>query len=151
MSEPTPTAADLPPDDPGAAADLREWAAALKHDLGKYVAWRSANLPDAAWTGALDDLAAASLRADILATRDVGGAHESAWALFDRLTQPWPRPWPRELEAVAVAVGVLRGHGPGLAADDRAAIAAARADIRAAQQTIRAELASLHRRLMREA
>jgi hypothetical protein len=151
VSEPTPTAADLPPDDPGAATDMREWAAALKHDLGKYVAWRSANLSDAAWSGALDDLAAASLRADILATREVGGTQESAWALFDRLTQPWPRPWPRELEAVAAAVDLLRGYGAVLVADDRAAIAAARGDIRSAQQTIRAELASLHRRLMREA
>lgn len=150
MSDPTPTAADRPTDDAGDGADLREWAASLKHDLGKYVAWRCANLPEAAWTGALDDLTATSIRADVLATRDVGGEHESAWALFDRLTQPWPRPWPRELEAVAAAVAVLRTHAAGLAADDRAAIAAARPDIRAAQQTIRAELASLHRRLVRE-
>jgi len=148
VSDPTPTAVDLSPDDAG--ADLRECAAALKHDLGKYVAWRSANLPESAWTGALDDVAAASIRADVLATRDVAGAHEPAWELFDRLTQPWPRPWPPELEAVAASVAVLRSHAAGLADDDRAAIAAARTDIRAAQQTIRAELASLHRRLLRE-
>jgi len=130
---------------------LREWAATLKHDLGKYVAWRSANLDDAAWSGALDELTATSIRDDILATRDVGGQCESAWALFERLTRPWPRPWPAELDAVQAAVASLRELAAPLQADDRTAIAAARERIRSAQSTIRTELAALHRRLMREA
>lgn len=142
MSDPS---ADIPKD------LLREWAATLKHDLGKYVAWRSANLADAAWTGALDELTATSIRDDILATRDSGGRRESAWTLFDRLTQPWPRPWPAELDAVQVAVAVLRELATPLEADDRAVIATSRERIRAAQTTIRTELAALHRRLMREA
>lgn len=141
MSEPS---ADIPKD------LLREWAATLKHDLGKYVAWRSANLADSAWTGVLDELTATSIRDDILATRDSGGRRESAWMLFDRLTQPWPQPWPHELVAVGDAVAKLRELAPVLEADDRAAIAAARERIRAAQSTIRAELAALHRRLVRE-
>lgn len=139
------SAADIPKD------VQREWAATLKHDLGKYVAWRSANLSDAAWSGALDELAATSIRDDLLATRDSGGVRESAWALFDRLTQSWPRPWPAELDAVQAAVASLRELAEPLQADDRAAIAAARERIRSAQTTIRTELAALHRRLMREA
>jgi hypothetical protein len=129
---------------------LREWAATLKHDLGKYVAWRSANLSDSAWSGALDELAATSIRDDILATRDAGGRREPAWELFDRLAQPWPRPWPAELEAVQAAVAALRELAAPLQADDRPAIAAARDRIRTAQSTIRTELAALHRRLTRE-
>lgn len=142
MSDPS---ADIPKD------LLREWAATLKHDLGKYVAWRSANLGDDAWSGALDDLAATSIRDDILATRDMGGLREPAWALFERLTQPWPRPWPAELDAVRAAVESLRELAVPLQEDDRVAIAAARDRIRTAQSTIRTELAALHRRLMREA
>lgn len=139
-----------PPADPS-SEQLREWAATLKHDLGKYVAWRSANLPEAAWAGVLDDLTAQSIRADILATREGSGGVEAAWSLFERLTTPWPRPWPAELQAVAAAVAVLRDLSDVLGADDRAAIATARASIRAAQSTIRTELAALHRRLGREA
>lgn len=130
---------------------LREWAAALKHDLGKYVAWRSANLPDAAWTGALDELTAQSIRADILATREGADGVEPAWSLFDRLTTRWPHPWPAELQAVAAAVAVLRDLSAVLGDNDRAALASARSSIHAAQSTIRAELAALHRRLGREA
>ena len=42
----------------------RERAAALKHDLGKYVAWRSANLPESAWSGELDATTRDALQAD---------------------------------------------------------------------------------------
>ena len=131
--------------------ELRELAAALKHDLGKYVAWRSVNLPEASWTGDLDELAAQSIRADLLATHQREGHPESAWALFDRLIGPWPRPWPAELEATALAVATLRELAVPLGSDDRVVIAAARGAIRKAQATIRAELAALGRRLGREA
>jgi hypothetical protein len=144
VADPIPPAAQRP------VEELRERAAALKHDLGKYVAWRSANLPESAWTGPIDESTLQSIRADVLATRSGPGEPEPAWALFERLAQPWPQPWPPELVAVAAAVTSLRKHASALATEDRDAIAAARGAIRSAQHAIRGELAALYRRLMRE-
>lgn len=145
MSDPSHVASAPPP------GELRQWAATLKHDLGKYVAWRSANLPETSWSGEIDDLTVASIRADVLATREHDGRSDPAWAVFEERTRDWPAPWPRELEVVASAVAALRELAPVIAGDDRAALAAARPAIRAAQSTIRAELAALGRRLVQEA
>jgi hypothetical protein len=131
-----------------AVADFPEQVAALKHDLGKYVAWMSANLGDEHWEGPVRDELIEALRRDILRTRSAGGAAEAAWELWSRLTAGMPRPLPApELVEVEAAVEVLRAHGPALVRGDRDAIAAARAPIRAAQRTIRAALQQLHRRL----
>lgn len=126
---------------------LRELAAALKHDLGKYVAWRSVNLSEEAWVGALDDATFEALRGDLMATRATAAGDESAWALFDRLAREWPRPWPAQLEAVAFAIDGLRGLQPAFEADARDDIAALRPQIRAAQASIRTQLAALVRSL----
>lgn len=132
-----------------AVADFPEQVAALKHDLGKYVAWMSANLGDDHWHGPVRDELIEALRRDILRTRSGGGgAVESAWEVWSRLSAGWPRPLPApELVEVEAAVEVLRAHGPALASGDRDALATGRAEIRAAQQTIRAALQQLHRRL----
>src|SRR5690606_36796379 len=80
--------------DAGSVADgpdsLLETVAALKHDLGKYVAWTSANLADEAWSAPVGDELVGALRADILETRKAkDGSHEAAcevWSRFgDRL------------------------------------------------------------------
>jgi len=142
MSEPSASEPQL--------EDLRAWSAALKHDVGKSVAWRSANLPESAWQGELDAPTAAALRADLLATHIHAGREEAVWSVFDRLAAPWPRPWPAELEATAVAVAMLQTLAAAFASGDRTELAAARPRIREAQSTIRAELAALHRRLLRE-
>jgi hypothetical protein len=126
---------------------LRELAAALKHDLGKYVAWRSINLPEQAWAGPLDDTTFEALRCDLMATRAAASGDESAWALFDRLAADWPRPWPAALMAVATAIDGLRGLQRAFEADARDDIAAARPQIRAAQASIRTQLAALVRSL----
>ena len=126
--------------------DDRERAAALKHDLGKYVAWRSANLPESAWSGPLDATTRESLQADILRTRSVGDVHEPAWAIFERLAGAWPKPWPAELDRVAAALAILRAHAEALASDG----AVPHAELHQAQLLIRSELASLVRRLARE-
>jgi len=127
------------------SAELAEWVAALKHDLAKYVAWRSANYPDAAWDEPMSDEFAAALREDVLRTKGAS----SAWQVWDRaaagLRGPLPHP---ELVAVAGAVEVLRGHESALRGPDPA-LAAARGEIRDAQQTIRSQLRDLHRRLAR--
>jgi len=128
----------------------RELAAALKHDLGKYVAWRSANLGDAAWRAPVEPSTLEALQADVLRTRTAASGDEPAWALFERLARDWPRPWPAELDAVERAVAVLHGHEHALETGDARALSPALADIRAAQQTIRSELAALVRRLARE-
>lgn len=132
-------------------AELVEQVAALKHDLGKYVAWMSANLGDDHWHGPLRDELLGALTRDLLRTRSTeGGGHESAWAVWQRFAGAWPRPLPEpELVTVEAAVEVLRSFEPALRAGDRAAIASARPAIRAAQQTIRGELQQLSRRLQR--
>lgn len=125
--------------------ELRELVAALKHDLAKYVAWRTANYPDDAWDGALQPDFVQSLQADILRTK----GDLSAWQVWDEasaaLGQPLPHP---ELEAVAAAVDVLRGHETALRSGNQA-LADARAAIRDAQTTIRSQLRDLHRTLAR--
>lgn len=133
-----------------AGEDLLELVAALKHDLGKYVAWTSANLDDASWEGPLADELVDALRADLLETRKHGERREAAWEVWRGFEADLPEPLEPELEKVRSAVGELERVGPALAADDRPAIAAERATIRAAQQDIRAQLRSLHRRLLRE-
>lgn len=128
----------------------RELAAALKHDLGKYVAWRSANLPESAWQGEPSPDTVAALQADILRTRSAPVGDEPAWGLFERHVGAWPRPWPDELVAVERAIATLRTHADALLAGDARALAPALPELRAAQSTIRSELAALVRRLARE-
>jgi hypothetical protein len=131
--------------------ELVEQVAALKHDLGKYVAWMSANLGDDHWHGPLRDELFDALTRDLLRTRSTAdGEHESAWDVWQRFAAGWPSPLPEpELVTVEAAVAVLRSFEPALRAGDRAAIASARPAIRAAQQTIRSELQQLSRRLQR--
>lgn len=132
-------------------SELLEQVAALKHDLGKYVAWTSANLEDEVWEGPLADELVSALRADLLETRKHGDRREAAWEVWHAYAGALPRPLEPELERVAAAVAELEGVGPALRADDRPAIAEARGRIRAAQQSIRRQLLDLHRRLLRSA
>jgi hypothetical protein len=142
-----PTVSSRSPQDPV----LRECVAALKHDLGKYVAWRSVNLPEEAWTGPPDDALVDALCADVLATRRTAAGDEAAWDVFANHTCALPRPWPApELAAVERAVEALRTCEPALRERDRDRLADLRGVIRGAQGTIRAELAALHRRLAKE-
>lgn len=128
---------------------MQERAAALKHDLGKYVAWRSANFDDPAWSGPLDDALMEALRDDLLRTRQRPGGDQAAWEVWSALTADLPQPLREpELHAVAAAVAVLRAHEVALRAGDRAALAVARPAIRKAQADIRTALRDLHRRLM---
>lgn len=126
-----------------------ERVAALKHDLGKYVAWMSANLGDDHWQGPISDELFEALRRDLLRTRTAAdGAPEAAWEVWARLSVDWPRPPPApELVQVEASVAALRAVEPALRSGDRAAVAAARPAIRSAQQAIRAALQQLHRRL----
>jgi hypothetical protein len=130
-------------------AAMQERAAALKHDLGKYVAWRSANFDDAAWTGPLDDALIEALQADLLRTRERSDGDQAAWEVWAAHTRDLPQPLPEpELRAVAAAVAILHAHEPALRAADRSALAGARPAIRGAQAEIRAALRDLHRRLL---
>ena len=128
--------------------DLRERVAALKHDLGKYVAWMSANLDEELWDGPVQTLLVEALQRDILATMTRNGRDEPAWVVWARLTSDLPRPFPApELDAVARAVERLESAGAPLRRGDRQALASLRHDIRAAQGEIRTNLARLHQRL----
>lgn len=124
---------------------MRERVAALKHDLAKYVAWRSANFDEAAWTGPLTIDFTDALRADVLRTR----GDEPAWIVWRRFATEAPEAL-REPELVAVgeAVAELEALEPALH-EGGDVLAAARPRIRAAQQRIRTELADLTRRLAR--
>lgn len=130
---------------------LRELVASLKHDLGKYVAWRSANLDDEAWRGPVTPLLVECLRADVLATRSGKEGDRPAWQVFAEAVATLPRPLPEpELREVEAAVDRLRRAGPVLLIGNDVAIASVRADVRNAQGIIRRRLADLHRRLMAE-
>lgn len=130
--------------------DLIEIVAALKHDLGKYSSWMSANLSDEEWGGPLSDALVDALRRDLLRTRTRrDGTPESAWGVWDRLRLELPSPLPApELEAVEAAVEVLRGAERALR-EDREALSALRPSLRGAQREVRGELLRLHRRLLR--
>lgn len=130
--------------------DLIEIVAALKHDLGKYSSWMSANLGDDEWEGSLSDTLVDALRRDLLRTRTRrDGTPESAWEVWERLRGELPSPLPApELEAVEAAVEVLRGAEPALR-EDREALSALRPSLRRAQREVRGELLRLHRRLLR--
>lgn len=138
----------------GAEESLLERVAALKHDLGKYVAWTSANLDDAHWSGPLGDELLAALRSDLLETRKVGERCEPAWEVWRShragLCQASKPELGPELKQVERAVAQLETFGAALADGDRETIAGARATIREAQQAIREQLRALHRRLLRE-
>ncbi|WP_146659514.1 hypothetical protein [Enhygromyxa salina] len=130
--------------------DLLEQVAALKHDLGKYVAWTSANLDEAVWDGPVAEELLTALRADLLETRKHGDRREAAWEIWQAHVGALPRPLEPELEAVGSAVARLERVGAALANDDRETLARERANIRAAQQDIRLQLRNLHRRLLRD-
>ena len=129
---------------------LREQVAALKHDLAKYVAWRSSNLGEEAWEGTLSEELVEALRADLLRTREKDGVGESAWEVWGRLSAELPRPWEDELQRVGEAVAVLEASGE-LLREGGSGLQQYLPKIRAAQGVIRAQLRSLHRRLQREA
>ncbi len=130
-------------DDAQTGLELRELVADLKHDLAKYVAWRSANYGDDAWEGPMTDDFAAALQDDVLRTK----GDLSAWQVWDAarggLGDPLPHPQLREVDA---AVALLQTHETALRGGGEA-LAAVRAEIRGAQQTIRSQLRDLHRTL----
>ncbi|PRQ07635.1 hypothetical protein [Enhygromyxa salina] len=132
------------------AGDLLEQVAALKHDLGKYVAWTSANLDDAVWDGPVAEELITALRADLLETRKHGDRREAAWEIWQAHEAALPRPLEPELQAVGSAVAQLERVGEALLSGDRETVARERASIRAAQQDIRLQLRNLHRRLLRD-
>jgi len=131
--------------------ELRERVAALKHDLGKYVAWTSANLDDEVWQVPVGEVVLDALAGDVLRTRSKGEQHEAAWEIWERLTGDLGRPLAEpELVDVELAVAVLKDAAPYLRSRDAQGIAARCDDIRAAQRTIRTRLKQLHRRLVEE-
>ena len=93
--------------------DLVDRIQALKHDLGKYVAWRSANLSEEEWTAA-SDIATDSVRRDVLRTKTTAAGEvlpawevlSSALKTFSPLERAAASP---ELDRVCEQVGALRG------------------------------------------
>jgi len=130
-------------DDANDGLQLRELVADLKHDLAKYVAWRSANYGDDAWEGPMTDDFAAALQDDVLRTQ----GDLSAWQVWDAarpgLGDPLPYP---QLREVHDAVALLQTLETALRSGGEA-LAAVRPEIRGAQQTIRSQLRDLHRTL----
>lgn len=130
-------------DEAQSGLELRELVADLKHDLAKYVAWRSANFAEDAWEGPMTDEFTEALQADVLRTK----GEQSAWQVWDAaregLGDPLPHP---QLRNVQDAVALLRTLETALRSGGEP-LAAARGEIREAQQTIRSQLRELHRTL----
>lgn len=136
---------------PVSSEELLERVAALKHDLGKYVAWTSANLEEEAWTGPVEPELLEALRDDLLRTRRRGDESEPCWSIWSRLTSDLERPWAYdELRAVDAGVQTLRGAEQALIEGDLAALGELRAQLRDAQMEIRRQLSALLRRLRSE-
>lgn len=128
---------------------LVERVAALKHDLGKYVAWMSVNLDEEAWTGPVSELVISALRSDVLATVKGVDGDRAAWEVWSEHSKDMPRPWdPPQLAQVEDAVAVLQAAAPALRSGDVTAIGAQRGAIRDAQQTIRKALAAAYRTVL---
>ncbi len=142
---------DAEPDLPVSSEELLERVAALKHDLGKYVAWTSANLEEGAWQGPVGPDLLEALRDDLLRTRRKGDESEPCWSIWARLTSDLERPWAhQELCAVDGAVETLRGAEKALVEGDLEALGELRAGLRDAQMEIRRQLSALLRRLRSE-
>lgn len=125
-----------------------ERARALKHDLGKAVAWLSSNLEDATWSGPVSPELVDALCRDLLMTRKGPRGSESCWQVWARLTADWSRPLVAdELRQVERALERLARHAPALERRDYAQIAQFRSEIRQAQLEIRAGLAAWQRRV----
>lgn len=133
-------------------SDLVEIVAALKHDLGKYSSWISANLEDDEWRNPLSDRCIDALSRDLLCTRTLrDGSTESAWQVWERLSAPIPRPLSApELVVVERAVAEIKAAEIALRGADRVALGVLCESLRGAQQTIRRKLLQLHRRLRAE-
>jgi len=131
------------------AEAVRACVDGLRHDLGKYVAWISANLPDEAFGPPPSPEAVAALQADVLATRrDRSGRPLAAWEVYERWVAGIADEDVRAaLAPVTRAVDTLRAAGPALARGDGSALAAHIPAIRAAQRVIRAKLRALSRSL----
>lgn len=131
-------------------ANIRQ-VSALKHDLGKYIAWRSINFSDAAWQQEpfAEELMNALIQ-DILCTRTNScGTFEPAWVIWERLANQFQRPFLfAELTEVETAVHTLRVFAPLLMAKKVAEIFHVRFEIRNAQQLIRSRLQHLHKMLL---
>lgn len=129
--------------------DLPQRVASLKHDLGKYCAWMSANLDDADWTPPITDRLVEALQRDLLATRTRrDGSEEPAWEVWQRLAGDLSRPLEiSELAEVDRAVGVLAEAESALREGDRGRLEPHAAQLREAQQSIRQQLKSLARRI----
>lgn len=129
--------------------DLAQRVASLKHDLGKYCAWMSANLDDADWAPPISDRLIEALQRDLLATRTRrDGSEEPAWEVWKRLAGDLDRPLDiDELAEVEKAVSVLAQAEPALREGNRDELEPQAADLRAAQQSIRQQLKVLARRI----
>lgn len=135
-------------DDPRARL---ERASALKHDLGKYVAWLSTNVSAEQWQAPVPGPASEALRKDLLETRRGPRGVQAAWELWAEHAGALPDPLPEELGPVAQAVAEIEarasllreGRWP-LPADDLAALRDAQAEIReglrAWHRSVRAEV-----------
>lgn len=129
--------------------DLAQRVASLKHDLGKYCAWMSANLDDDDWDPPITPRLVEALQRDLLSTRTRrDGSQEPAWEVWNRLAGDLSRPLEiGELAEVERAVSVLARAEPALRDGDRTRLEPQAAELRAAQRSIRQQLKALARRI----
>ena len=136
------------------SSDLVDRLQALKHDLGKYVAWRSANLSEEEWAAA-SELATDAVRHDVLRTKTTAaGDTLPAWEVLSSALRTFSPPERAaaspELDRVCEQVGALRELESDIRSGDAVRDADSRARIREAQSSIRQSLRALLRRAREE-
>ena len=135
--------------------DLVDRICALKHDLGKYVAWRSANLTEEEWRDAGPE-AQAAVRNDILRTKTLGdGTELSAWMVLrmslDAFSDHERTVASPELNLVCRNVEVLESLEGDIVSGDAVVHQEIQTRLRQAQAEIRNSLSALVRRARQEA
>ena len=129
---------------------LTERLMSLKHDLGKYVAWQSANLEEAEWREGSARLTRA-VQQDVLGTRTTrGGASQPAWIVYEMgvagMSLAEREQTSPELGRVEERVRWMQSIEGGLTSGDALNDRELRAKMQEAQQEIRACLSALVRR-----
>jgi hypothetical protein len=132
------------------SSSLTERLMSLKHDLGKYVAWHSANLEDEEWRDGSVRLTAAVQR-DVLSTRTTSdGLAQPAWVVFEAcvegMTDVERERCAPELARVDAHVRWMKSIGAGLTSGESLDDHEIRAQMLSAQGEIRGALSELVRR-----
>jgi hypothetical protein len=132
------------------SSSLTERLMSLKHDLGKYIAWQSANLEETEWRDGSARLTRAVQR-DVLGTRTSrDGANQPAWVVYEAgvagMSAAEREQTSPELGRVEARVRWMQSIEGAITSGDALSDRNVRAEMQGAQREIRACLSALVRR-----